>query len=286
MIRISHGCTTYSINNSLWTEAGGVIAMAKDVLSNLRVGTAGWSVPSALGDRFPAEGTHLQRYAARFPAVEINSSFYRPHRRTTYARWAASVPEHFRFAVKLPKTITHERRFDDSDDLVARFAEEVGGLGEKRGPVLVQLPPSFAYPGDMAESFFAGLATGLGGFIACEPRHPSWFAPEVDAMLVRQRVARVAADPAPVPEASRPGGWAGLAYIRLHGSPTIYWSAYDEADVATHARGAAALAKGGAEVWVVYDNTAAGAAPENALGFMTLASNAAENGATGAPPPR
>ena len=251
----------------------------------LHVGTAGWSVPGALSDRFPSEGSHLERYAGRFRAVEINSSFYRPHRRTTYARWAASVPEDFRFAVKLPKAITHERRLQDCDDLVARFAEEVDGLGAKRGPVLVQLPPSLAYPGERAETFFAALAPALGGFIACEPRHPSWFRPEADAMLVRQKIARVAADPAPVPEAARPGGWDGLAYVRLHGSPTVYWSAYDEADVADHARAAATLAESGAAVWVVYDNTAAGAAADNALAFLARMAGQ-HQGATVAPPRR
>lgn len=235
----------------------------------LRVGTAGWSVPSALGDRFPTDGTHLQRYATRFPAVEINSSFYRSHRRTTYVRWAESVPDDFRFAVKLPKTITHERRLQDCADLVAGFAEEVGGLGHKRGPVLVQLPPSFAYPGEAADVFFAGLGAVLGGPIACEPRHPTWFTPAADAMLARQRVARVAADPAPAAGAERSGGWGGLAYIRLHGSPRIYWSAYNDAAVSGHAGEAQALAAAGAETWVIYDNTAAGAAAKDALTFAS-----------------
>ncbi|MGI4769674.1 MAG: DUF72 domain-containing protein [Janthinobacterium lividum] len=234
----------------------------------IRVGTAGWSVPSALGDRFPPDGTHLQRYATRFPTVEINSSFYKPHRRTTYVRWAESVPDDFRFAVKLPKTITHERQLRDCGDFVARFAEEADGLGPKRGPVLVQLPPSLAYSGEVAEIFFAGLAAVLGGLVACEPRHPSWFTPQADAMLARQRVARVAADPAPAEGTGRPGGWHELAYLRLHGSPRIYWSAYGDAAVGRHAAEAQALSIAGAETWVIYDNTAAGAAAEDALNLQ------------------
>src|SRR5690349_12428290 len=74
-----------------------------DRVENVRVGCAGWSLPKEHADRFPAEGSHLERYAACFPAVEINSSFYKPHRPTTYARWAASVPPDFRFSVKVPK---------------------------------------------------------------------------------------------------------------------------------------------------------------------------------------
>ena len=86
------------------------------------VGTAGWSLPREAQPHFPAEGTHLTRYAARLPAAEINSSFYRPHRPATYAKWAASVPPGFRFAVKVPRVITHERRLADAGTLAAHFA--------------------------------------------------------------------------------------------------------------------------------------------------------------------
>ena len=242
--------------------------MKLDVLSTARVGVAGWSVPGALGDQFPAGGSHLERYAARLDTVEINSSFYRPHRRTTYARWAASVPSGFRFAVKLPRAITHERRLAGCADLLARFADEVGGLGAKRGPVLVQLPPSFVLAADLAGGFFEQLGSIIGGSLVCEPRHASWFTAEADAMLRRLRVGRVAADPAPVAGAARTGGWEGLAYLRLHGSPRIYWSAYDAPAIENHARSVAELAAGGAEVWTIYDNTAAGAAPADALSLV------------------
>ncbi len=240
-------------------------------MGRIRVGVAGWSVPAALAGRFPAEGSHLERYAARFDAVEINSSFYRPHRHGTYVRWAASVPEHFRFAVKLPKAITHERRLAGCADLLARFAEETRGLGHKRGPVLVQLPPSLAFDPAVADRFFADLVAAVGPAVACEPRHPSWFGDEAEDLLRSRLLARVAADPAPVPRAARPGGWPGLVYVRLHGSPEIYWSAYGEAAVAAHAATALDLARAGADVWVVYDNTAAGAAPAEALAFKDLA---------------
>ena len=226
-------------------------------------------MPAALADRFPAGGSHLARYGARFDAVEIDTSFYRSHRRATYARWAGTVPEDFRFAVKLPRTITHGRRLVDCADLLAGFADEIGGLGDKRGPVLVQLPPSLGLDPGAAERFFAACTALLGGAIACEPRHPSWFGPEGGALLRRHRVARVAADPALSPEAARPGGWPGLAYARLHGSPDMYRSAYGAAAVARHAEAArTAAAAGAGETWVVYDNTAEGAAPQDALDLL------------------
>lgn len=228
-----------------------------------RVGTAGWSIPRAVADRFPAAGTGLERYSARFDVAEVNTSFYRPHRRATWERWAAAVPEGFRFAVKLPRAITHERRLADCEPLLARFADEAGGLDAKRGPVLIQLPPSLAFDPALAGAFLARAAEILGGALACEPRHASWFTGEGDALLAEHRVARVAADPALHPGAGEPGGWRGLAYFRLHGSPRTYWSNYD----------AEALARWeerllpGAENWVIFDNTASGSAAANALDF-------------------
>ena len=211
-------------------------------------------------DRFPAEGSALERYAAVFDAVEINSSFYRSHRPATWERWAASVPAGFRFAVKLPRAATHEARLVGCGALLTRFADEVAGLGEKRGPVLVQLPPSLAFDAGVADGFFREVAAIVGGTVACEPRHPSWFEEDADALLVRHRVARVAADPARVPAAAWPGGWRGLTYARWHGSPAVYRSSYDAAAIANHA----AIA-GVGESWTIYDNTTLGAATANAL---------------------
>ncbi|GBR26157.1 hypothetical protein AA0616_3145 [Komagataeibacter nataicola NRIC 0616] len=112
---------------------------------SIRIGIAGWSTFSSVAKvlQLPVTGSQLEQYAAYFTSVEINSSFYRPHRRTTYVRWAASVPPGFRFSVKLPRTITHERRLVDCQALIERFAEETDGLGEKCGPILVQFPPQF-----------------------------------------------------------------------------------------------------------------------------------------------
>jgi uncharacterized protein YecE (DUF72 family) len=177
-----------------------------------------------------------------------------------YARWADSTPADFRFAVKLPKEITHVRRFLRARAPLTQFLEESSGLGGKRGPLLVQLPPSFAFDARVAGRFFALLRSLYTGLVVCEPRHPSWF-DQGGALLARYEVGRVAADPPPVPDAREPGGWAGLAYYRLHGSPRTYWSAYD--DDTLSALAAAIRARHG-ETWCIFDNTASGAALENA----------------------
>jgi len=231
----------------------------------IRIGTAGWTIPAASRAHFPGDGHQLARYAARLPACEINSSFHRHHSSATYARWAASVGADFRFAVKLPKAITHAARLRDADGELSRFAAEVAGLGAKLGVILVQLPPSLVFDADIAAAFFGQLQSLLPSQVACELRHPSWFADEAEALLVEQRIARVAADPAPVAAAAKPGGWDGLAYFRLHGSPRIYWSAYDDAAVEEHKEAVCRVTSHAGETWVIYDNTASGAATGNAL---------------------
>src|ERR1700742_2007789 len=145
-----------------------------------RIGTAGWSGPAREAAGTAATGSHLERYAHRLTAVEINSSFYRPHRATTYARWAASTPADFRFSVKIPKAMTHERKLEDCDALLDRFVAEVAGLGDKLGVLLVQLPPKSVLNKRVAAAFFRALRKRIAVPVALEPRHASWFAPGVD----------------------------------------------------------------------------------------------------------
>jgi len=233
-----------------------------------RIGCAGWAIPKAHKSEFPGDGSHLQRYAARFPAVEINSSFYKPHRPATYARWAASVRDDFRFSAKIPKTITHKQRLIDTDTLLDAFLAEVSCLGSKLGCLLVQLPPSLAYDAPTAKRFFEAFRARYEGSLVVEARHPSWFTPEVTPRLYARHVGRVAADPAVVPEAAEPGGWAESIYVRLHGSPQIYYSTYDEPYLDQLAARMQAYATRAREVWCIFDNTALFAATPNALGLL------------------
>ena len=230
----------------------------------IAIGTAGWSVPGAHTASFPGNGTHLQRYGRRLTAVEINTSFYRPHRVATYERWAASVPDGFRFAVKIPRVITHERHLVDIGEPLGRFLSEVAGLGSKLGPLLLQLPPSLAFDANCV-AFLAHLKQVYTGSVVCEPRHESWLADDVDALLVEFSIARVAADPAPVRGADEPGGWRGLTYYRLHGSPKIYYSPYGTVALERIAARLGQDASRGREVWCIFDNTAEFAATGNAL---------------------
>jgi uncharacterized protein YecE (DUF72 family) len=177
------------------------------------------------------------------------------------------VLDDFAFAVKLPKAITHEARLVEVAAPLDRFLEETDGLGTKRGPILIQLPPSLRFDASVAADFFALLRDRTASDLVCEPRHRTWFTPEAEELFVKHRVARVAADPPPVAGAGEPGGWPGLRYTRLHGSPEIYRSTYDAASIEHHA----AEARGATvDSWTIFDNTMVGAATLNALAMREL----------------
>ncbi|MBV9930423.1 MAG: DUF72 domain-containing protein [Alphaproteobacteria bacterium] len=234
------------------------------------IGTAGWTIPGAVAAAFPGAGTSLERYGARFACAEINSSFHRSHRAATWARWAASVPATFRFAAKLPKAITHQAKLAGADPLLAAALDEMRPLGDRLALLLVQLPPSLAFEAVRAGAFFDALRGRWTRGIACEPRHPSWLEAEADRLLDEHEVARVAADPARAEGFDRPGGWAGLAYYRLHGSPVMYRSAYGEERLAAYAEALRRHAEAGRESWCIFDNTASGAASADALALQRL----------------
>ena len=173
-----------------------------------------------------SEGPSLQRYAARFSAVEINSSFYRPHRPSTYARWADTVPSTFKFAVKIPKAITHVKRLVDvgnapSRSLWLRFVASAKSWVacscscHRRSDI--QLPQTH---------FSSALRRHFAGAVVLEPRNHEWFTPRVEGMLAANGISRAAADPGIQASACEPGGWTGLAYYRLHGWPQVYFSSY------------------------------------------------------------
>ncbi len=229
---------------------------------NPMIGTAGWNIPKESASRFPGEGTHLERYARVLKAVEIDSSFYQTHLPSTYERWAASTPEGFQFAVKVPKEVTHVQRLMDAAPL-QRFLQETGHLGSRLGPWLLQLPPGLAFHPVKVERFLDSLRSFFHGAVVCEPRHPSWFTPEAEQMLSVFQVARAAADPAISPDGTHPGGWRGLIYYRLHGSPRMYHSAYTPEFLRAFQASVAQAAQV-APLWCIFNNTAEGAAAENA----------------------
>ena len=233
------------------------------------IGCAGWSLSSAVAAQFPGEGSHLERYAQVLPAVEINSSFYRPHRAATYARWRDSVPAAFRFSVKLPREITHVRRLHDIVQEIDVFLDAASNLGDRFGCLLAQMPPSLAFDAANATSLFSHLRDRLHIAIACEARHQSWFGLEAAQLLSRFRVARVEADPQVAVDPT-PTLYQDVVYVRLHGSPVIYHSDYPVDYLQENAARLIEQHRQGRQVWCIFDNTASGAAVPNALATSKL----------------
>ena len=229
---------------------------------NAYIGTAGWNIPRVHRDHFADEGSQLCRYASQLNAAEINTSFYRPHAAAIYQRWADAVPASFRFAVKIPKLITHERVLLRAREPLTRFLGEIAGLGNKLGPLLLQLPPSLAFDSRRAGRFLALLRQLHDGPIVCEPRHVTWTTTDASRLLTANRVARVAADPPRAAGLETPGGWTGIVYYRWHGSPRPYFSSYSPAALD---RLRDAIAPLDVDAWCIFDNTGSGAAAGNAL---------------------
>ena len=234
--------------------------------ATLLIGTAGWTLPREMQARFPGAGTHLERYARVFRCVEINSTFHRPHRASTFARWAASVPAGFRFALKIPKTITNAAKLAGTRSLVESFLADIEPLGTAADCLLVQLPPKLEFESRRARAFFSFLRDRFPRSIACEPRHASWFTPAAERLLRDLRIARVAAHPSRGPGGAEPGGWNGLVYYRLHGFPRVYYSSYDAGFLDALA---GRLQRAGATpTWCIFDNTTLGAGTANALSVL------------------
>jgi uncharacterized protein YecE (DUF72 family) len=210
----------------------------------------------------------LERYAEQFNAVEVNSTFYRLPLGKTVERWRDSTPPAFRFAVKLPRSITHEAGLIAAEALTSEFCERVSRFEPKLGPLLVQLPPRLELDVSVASRFLEHLIRVAPAHVVLEPRHVSWFTADAERLLVDYGVARVAADPPCCAAAALPAAAARPCYFRWHGSPRKYFSAYPPEAIATLAAHILALKRSrGArsEVYCFFDNTALGAAPVNAL---------------------
>ncbi|MBW3602246.1 MAG: DUF72 domain-containing protein [Actinobacteria bacterium] len=159
------------------------------------IGTSGWQYADWRAAFYPPtvpQGQWLEHYAARFRTVELNNSFYRLPPRSRFEQWARRTPDDFVVAVKASRYLSHMKRLRDPDEPVGRLMHSAGGLGDKLGPVLVQLPASFKVDA-------ARLAAALEAFpdqarVAVELRDPTWFCEPVRAVLAERNAALCLAD--------------------------------------------------------------------------------------------
>jgi uncharacterized protein YecE (DUF72 family) len=184
-------------------------------MAEFLVGTSGFSYPAWRGpfypEKLPTAGM-LGFYAGAFPAVEINNTFYRMPAPKTLASWVEQTPAHFRFALKAPQQITHRLRLkEEAAEPTREFVRRSEALGEKRGPLLFQLPPNLKADPARLETFLAALPTGLEP--AFEFRHESWFRDETWSLLRAHHAALCIAqtDDLDTPLVAT----AGFGYVRL-----------------------------------------------------------------------
>ncbi|MEO7275519.1 MAG: DUF72 domain-containing protein [Vicinamibacterales bacterium] len=260
--RITSNIQSPSLTGTLRISAR-IVPSAPSPLAARRERRAVYRHPRHESDqRHPSRDRGMVHSARR--GTENSSSFHRPHATATYAKWRLSTPASFQFAVKMPRSITHDLKLRNAQEPLSLFLDQSAGLADKRGPILIQLPPSLAFDLEVVTTFLDLVRRLHDGPLVCEPRHASWFSPAVSSLLDHYRTSRVAADPPPVPEASVPGGWPGLVYFRLHGSPRTYWARYGTDTIEALAR-SLRDARTAAAAWCVFDNTAGGFAIENAL---------------------
>lgn len=180
------------------------------------VGTSGFSYAGWKGVFYPAKlpnRSMLGYYAERLPSVELNNTFYRLPGASVVESWRAAVPEGFRFAVKAPKRITHHAKLIGAHEPLSRFVDVLSGFEITLGPVLFQLPPSFAVDTPRLRDFVQSLPAGLKA--AFEFRHESWFSEEVFRILESGGCALVGGDRDDAEGGPPLERTASFAYLRL-----------------------------------------------------------------------
>lgn len=209
-------------------------------------------------EHFPIEGSHLERYGLRLNAVEINSSFYKDHKAKSYKKWADSTPDHFRFSVKLNKRFTHECNLEIEEIDLMENLKVISELRKKWGVLLLQFPKSQDFHFDRMTVFYRVIRKVFNGAVALEARNLSWMTKEAISLMNEFNISKVTADPEKCPFDLD----SQIKYYRLHGSPEIYKSNYDE-DYLNNLYEEMSSAK--TDVWCIFDNTMFGYATHNAV---------------------
>jgi uncharacterized protein YecE (DUF72 family) len=239
-------------------------------MSELRIGTSGWSYKSWRGPFFPKDvriKDHLAFYATQFNATELNAPFYRTPTLEAVQGWFDNTPDDFRFAWKASKFITHWKRLTERcDNSIALMETRLGVLGEKAGPVLFQLPPKMQANRERLASFLKMLPKKRP--YVFEFRHSSWYEPAILDVLRDHDVALCLSD-----HGDAPSPWevtAGHVYIRGHGPTGRYHSHYPDETLEGWARDIKRWRKQKRDVWCFFDNDQKSAAPKDAERLLAL----------------
>lgn len=238
-----------------------------------RIGTSGWSYDHWADVLYPRglpPGQRLAHYAEVFDTVELNGSFYRWPKDSTFAGWREQLPEGFTMSVKAHRGLTHFRRLSAPEPWVERFERCWRALGDRAGVLLVQLHPGQQRDDDRLDSFLGRLPANIR--VAVELRHPSWNDPAVYALLERRRAAYVVMSGAGLP--CIPRATTDLVYVRMHGPDpeAMYAGSYSEDRLRQWAGQIADWQADGRDVWVYFNNDVQGHAVRNALSLRQMMS--------------
>ncbi|HLL34478.1 MAG TPA: DUF72 domain-containing protein [Streptomyces sp.] len=237
----------------------------------LYVGTSGWQYKDWKGVLYPAEvptRRWLEEYTRWFATVEINNAFYRLPSRETFETWRERVPDDFVVAVKASRYLTHIKRLKDPEEPVERLLTHAAGLAGRMGPVLLQLPPTLRADAALLDACLRCFPSSVR--VAVEPRHESWWTPDVRDVLTSRGAALCWADvlSRPVTPLWRTADWG---YVRFHQGRARPWPRYGRQSLETWLRRIAEAFDDGRDVYAYFNNDPGGAAVADAAAFGRLA---------------
>ncbi|MGV8907765.1 MAG: DUF72 domain-containing protein [Propionicimonas sp.] len=241
-------------------------------MSDVRIGTSGWTYDSWRGPVYPeqvADAQRLEFYAGElFDTVELNASYYRWPGDVQFRSWRRRLTPGFAMTVKAPRGLTHARRLSEPERWIARIRASLALLEKRLGVLLVQLPPGMPRDDARLDYFLGALPTGLR--VAVEFRHETWHVEEVFALLERRGAAYVVMSGAGLPCILR--ATAGFVYVRFHGPDQnhLYGGSYDDASMRWWAERIGEWRAQGRDVWAYFNNDAGGNAVRNGLALKAF----------------
>jgi len=237
------------------------------------VGTSGWQYRDWRGTFYPPgvpQSRWLDDYSSRFETVEVNNTFYRLPRATTFEKWHDGTPDDFVVALKASRYLTHIRRLHDPDDSVKLLLDRAKPLREKLGPVLVQLPPNLSVSVDALTETLDAFGDRVR--VAFEPRHRSWFDDAVYEVLAKHDAALCLTD-----RHSRPGPVVRTAswfYLRFHEGNASPHPCYGTRALKSWTERLRELWSASADGYVYFNNDGRACAPRDAARFARDAEHA------------
>jgi len=237
----------------------------------LLIGTSGWQYRDWRGQLYPGgvpQRRWLEEYATHFDTVENNNAFYRLPSKDTFAAWRERTPDGFVMAVKASRFLTHIRRLRDPEEPVERLMSHAEGLGDRLGPVLLQLPPNLRADVDALDACLACFPRSVR--VAVEPRHESWWTDEVRTVLRTRGAALCWADrlSRPVTPLWRTADWG---YLRCHEGRAQPRPSYGRQALRSWVERISETWAAEADVYVYFNNDVGGAAVRDAVTFARAA---------------